>query len=180
MWHVFLSSLPQGTKEERMLRFQFWFLLSTLKTKVERRNHSKFYPPILHTVPPGSFPEPWVLMPKVLESQLLSIVGSTLWSKSFHGEPHPLFLPAFRKRGGPVGQGTVQTDTCSDIWTPKQHLLGTHVYLVQPASLHSVPFCHSGSVLLSHSISVTVSPPLNMSQQRFQYYFALGDSDTYQ
>lgn len=44
----------------------------------------------------------------------------------------------------------------------------------------SVPFCHSGFVLLSHSISVTSCPPLICHGKDFKYRLALGDSDTYQ
>ena len=74
-------------------------------------------------------------------------------------------------------------DTYPALGTPEQLLLGRHtqVCAVQPVSLHPFPFCRSGSVLLSHSASVTSSPRrLTCHSKDFKYRLALGDSDMYQ
>lgn len=73
-----------------------------------------------------------------------------------------------------------QADTCPGLRTPKRPVGSPRAGLLQPAPLRSVPFCHSGFVLLSQSISVTSFPPLICHSKDFKYRLTLGDSDTYQ
>ena len=162
-----------------MLRFGFHFYWPLWRLKPRGRETSPGSPPlVLHTFAAGSFPEPWMTTPKAPEPQLLGIVGSTSWPKSpVHEESPPLFPLGFRKLGGGDSlDGHLSCPLNSQAApTGQAHT----VCPVQPTSLHSFAFCHSGSVLLSHS--VTSSPHRSTCHSKdFKYRLALGDSDTYQ